>query len=770
MPYLEDVKEFFDGQVRELFVENQNPFQNGFESSIFYLIKRLLDEQTNGAFFIKVPMRELGSLNHVDNYANFCGSVLFAAGMKVYQENIINPTPEIMLGDYFYKRIGPNRIFIKHRRGYLSINELDVRDPAIYGQPGEPAHASKLIAPIDYPYNQQNGTRSINTYFRWLNLFIPSTQQKVLNGNKGRILIISHAEIERGLHSNSIPFSTVNENGTFSYSSPIEPLVYLARDRQSDVLKEIVKSKKFDTIICIGDKNFQTGSVWRIQTGYFKRIIYIGGNPPLDKIENYYTYSIKEMHKLYDVDCITFENKICVNAGLDQAVNTLKNKILEIRARGGNFNHTMVSFYNMTAPLDDGNADWHLNAFENKLLIDLVSNDDNDSQELRTAHSEIINILKNGNQDKIRRVQQIIQLQSKNTKVFCIVNNNLEITALTRILNLNENHFITRNSFDRKIRRYIAEKNQKNVFVFLAFDDNYMNGIVHLLDKYSICGERIFISFSETDIRFDNILKRSKKLAHDLVSGQNRFEITGIEYKQEIVPVNFELTIDDFGFDDALNYRNADYAPREGFIVTFIDGTHVTLSGRVVVEEEIIDISEVEIGSEIAYYQNDDEIFDQIWQVYQPNLAVNIPLYSTMWKDALGQLNNHYGEINQLFTRLRGNGWNTSLANLRGLLRDQNETDFPIRSSLEAIKDLCLVTPGTNELAFVTQFKSVLNAKRANELRKGLGNKLSTALMERVCGIDPTDIFIMRLQEGDLFNQAFENCIIRGTVQNIQRM
>lgn len=770
MPYLEDVKEFFDRQVRELFIENQNPFQNGFESSIFYLIKRLLDEQTNGAFFIKVPMRELGSLNHVDNYANFCGSVLFAAGMKVYQENNINPTPEIMLGDYFYKRIGPNRIFIKHRRGYLSINELDVRDPAIYGQPGEPGHAPKLIAPIDYPYNQQNGTRSINAYFRWLNLFIPSIQQKVLNGNKGRILIISHAEIERGLHSNSIPFSTVNENGTFSYSSPIEPLVYLARDRQSDVLEEMVRSKKFETIICIGDKNFQTGGVWDVATGYFKKIIYVGGNSPLNPIQNYYTYSIQEMHKLYDVDCITFENKICINAGLDQAVNTLKNKILEIRARGGNFNHTMVSFYNMTAPLDDGNADWHLNAFENKLLTDLVSNNGNDFQELRKSYFEIINILRNGNQEKIRIVQEIILQQSNNTKVFCIVNNNPEITTFRRILNLKETQFITRNSFDRKIRKNIVDKKQKNVFIFLAFDDNYINGIVHLLDKYSICGERIFISFSETDIRFDNILKRSKKLAHDLVSGQDRFEIIGIEYEQEIDPVNFELTIDDFGFDDVLNYRNADYAPKEGFIVTFIDGTHVTLSGRVVVEEEIIDISEVEIGSEIAYYQNDDEIFDQIWQVYQPNLAVNIPLYSTMWKEALDQLNTNYHPIRGLFDHLIENGWNTSLANLRGLLREQNETDFPIRSSLEAIRNLCRTTPGTNELAFVTQFQPVLNAKRANELRKGLGNKLSTALMERVCGIDPTDLFIMRLQEGDLFNQAFENCIIRGTIQNIQRI
>jgi hypothetical protein len=300
-----------------------------------------------------------------------------------------------------------------------------------------------------------------------------------------------------------------------------------------------------------------------------------------------------------------------------------------------------------------------------------------------------------------------------------------------------------------------------------------LDGIVHLLDKYSVCGERKFLSFEKTDNRYDNILKGRKIQEHYLALNENRQNINGKDYNKynHEKPANFVRTINDFAYNDALNYNNADYAPRESYTITFTDGTQETLSGRVVKEDKIDDISAVNPGDEITYYQNDNEVFEQIWQIYQPNLAEDIPHYSAIWKEALVQLNKHYQPLNLLFENLQIYKWNTSLITLKGLLKEQNDTDFPKVSSLTAIKNLCQTTIQMENHDIVTQFQRVLQAKRSNELRKGLGYKLSSALLDQACGIKNEDPDIVRLKEGrdELFNSAFEICIKSGTVQDIRK-
>jgi hypothetical protein len=766
MPYLEDVKEFFDTQVRELFIENQNPFQNGFETSIFYLISRLLNKEANGAYFINIPMRELGTErapgnNHEINYSGFCNSVLLAAGIKVFDLNKGNTIPENNEGDYIFVN---NEIFITKKNGFAVIRNKKRRPNQIAG------NYPLLLNDGEYSYNTRNNAELIiSNYFCWLKSFKRDT--KILNNINNKILIISHSEISKASFFKSIPICTITEDGCKTYSSPLEPFIYLSRSSTITELEEMVRTNFFSTIIFLGDRKFDGNDVWDIDNQYFDKIIFIGANAPTNQIKNYYVYSRSEMHRYYKTPTIEYVNKILVNEELDDAVQKFNEIVKEISTNGGSLKFSPLIIYNITTPVDDVDKDYKMEWFEHVLNDNLVNGGENSYENLTIAFENILIKLKNGNQSKLTYFQNLRDehtLKNEDKKLFYIVENRNELLFLKNNYKINEKNIFTKSSYFTKIKG--IKNRTRNKFVFFTFG-RFSLEILKVMDQLSIIGDRIFISYGNKDLRFNSIQEELNKYENSSLSHSSREDVTAIKYEKS-KPIGEEIEVKESTLDD-YNYNDNDVTSFsrpvkiERFRVEFDKGESVTLDGSVIVDYALKDAADIEKNDEIKYYQNDPELFENAWMEFAKDMAANIDYFSRLWKITLSELKSYYRrKDNVLFKALTNFGWKTEITSLKAYLREGNDIQFPRPTSLIALKKLCESLDQFNNCDFIANYSDLRKAQSANEDRKKLGRILSNALLQDAIGNTSDESFIKKISTTGIFNQLKDKCIHSGTVKN----
>ena len=758
MQYFEDINAFFTEKASQFFVEGKVPFNNGFEASIFYLTTQLLKDENTGAFFINVPTEELGPNNHTKHYTDFCNAVLVAAGQHVFKNNAANEIPENNTNDIIYKKWKPkSNIFLK-RNGCIPLSGMGTREEHV-----EISGAHPKLQPMDlFSYNKSNAEASIKNYFSWLDSM--SFDQKIVNNIKNKVLIISHGEIEKSFFANSIPYCSIDESGKITHSSPIEPMIYLARD-ENEKLISLIRSKDFDSIIVVGDRKFKTGGIKRISNKYFNRIIYIGTQEPTNQLKTFYTYSPDEIRHLYDISTSSFSNEIIEHQELNESIKSLIAKTREVKETGGEFKFSLLRIFNRTAPIDEEIKKYWIENFENSLLENLVVGEENQFNELQEAYEAILVTLAEGNIAKIKYVQNTIK-NNKIERIFLIVNDKDEISYFKKIFKLKIDQIILRKSYlkkSKKIKNHLGNK-----YIFLSFDKSY-HEILKAMDRYLLMGNRIFLSIAENDPRFLYVNKSRKKYELDFLTHLSREAVTGIKYVKpsEEETEGKDLTLDNYTYDDNFDSIIAGIKNIERFRIEFDEGEPVTLDGSVIVDDELIDVADIEKNDEIKYYQNNPKLFDSAWQQFAPTLAADIEKYSCLWKSTLLELNSFYKKNDkQLFEALLTYGWKTEITSLKAYLREGTEIQFPRVRSLEAIKKLCSSIENFENCDFIQEYSTLRKAQNANESRKKLGRILSNALLQDAIGNTSDEPFIKKISTLDLFTHLKEKCIQSGTVKN----
>ena len=421
MNYFDSISKFFNKEANNYFIETQtNKFNNYFESSIFLLIKDILNSEKSGKYFIEIPLEELGALeakNDYNNFIGFCECILNSAGMAVYNRNKENPFPLNKINDIVYKVTkSAKNIFIKESestliafKNYRSSTEAHFED----SQP-----KPKLLQEFDY--NSQNAERCIKNYFSWLDSFIPVDEpKKILNDITGKVLIISHGEIEKGELKNSIPFCSISlphtkkkqvvnasvesskDNYSKSYSTPIEPFIYLTAKVKN--VEYLISKNEFETILVIGDKKFDSRLTEWLDEGYFRKLIYLGTESKSSELETYYKYSISELKNIYisendqkpNIEDFILKNlNICnqvlqkgliennniiplvwQNKDLDAKISEFNTLLNEFKDKGLQFNFSPSFIYRYISEVTEEYRDKILNSFAEKMEGSLTFHD-----------------------------------------------------------------------------------------------------------------------------------------------------------------------------------------------------------------------------------------------------------------------------------------------------------------------------------------------------------------------------------------------------------
>jgi hypothetical protein len=773
MGYIESIEEFFEKNTKI-------KFNNSIENSIFYLVEKILNDEIDGSNFIMIPMRELGFDNYAENYASFCGTIAFAAGKHVYEINKqTNILPEIFDYDYFLDR---NNIYIKRGKYKIPFDDYGTRNEYNTVKEIKSLNYPKLLPPKLFIYNNKNGYRNIVLYKQWVNKF--DQDSFILNNPTKKILVFSHSEIDNSEWLNYIPHCKVDSSGNEQYSSPIEPLIYLANE-ESKKLSELVRNKTFETIIFIGDHKFMTGGDWSLRHKYFKKLIYIGAVQP-DKTSLYYTFSPLEIYKSYKIKENEFKEEyiqfskvdVEINTNLNQAFGKFKEKVKEIQTNGGEFKFSLLGLINRASPIDSElkakMEDW----FDDYLINNLTYENDGTIEELSESYSEILKQLETGDIKKIDELKKIINQVPIDKKIVLtfIVSQKDEIKYLSKALRIQSDNFITLKGFIRKfdaIRNKKSFKNAyKNKFIFLAYDNTY-NEILKMMDSYSLLGERIFIGIA--DNRFKNILNNRNNLLKSLFETECRKNITSVDYKEIKLTdsVNFGdnlLSIDDFTYDDAFEFTYQTDSNIENYQITLEDGESVILNGTVVVEDEIVDVADLKKGDFFTYYQNSHHLFEQVWRIYAPQIAFEIDTYSLIWKQTLRELKEYYKTESNLLKALQGYNWKTEISTLKAYLRENNNTQFPRTGSLNSIKKLCDNLENFQNNTFVEKYNEIRRSQKALSLKIKLGRILSKALFDDKLGLIKEDPIKALLGNTNLFDQIKEDCLKSATVSEIKKV
>ena len=770
MKYLNDINLFFEKKFKENFNNENYPFENGLERAIFCLVQDILKKE-DGAYFVEVPMRELGAINHALNYASFCGAIAFAAAKSAYEANKSNETPTIDDKEYCYTSKG---IHIKRGDWLLPFEDYGTRNENNSRIPVKnPLRKPKLLTPDVFSYNNQNGKNKIKNYFSWAKTI--DDNPIILNNVSQKTLIISHGDIDKSKWVEKIPHCTITDDGKEKYSSPIEPLFYLARD-ENEKVRQLVEAKVFDTIIFIGDAKFHDGGLWALRKKCFKRKIYIGKNMP-DTAEDFYCFSPNEIQQHYGSE-ITDGNFEFVQANYELLENKFA-ALIECFDKNkndvGTFSFSLLPLLNRTVPIDIEFKEQLLEWFDNKLMSTLSFSDhENLSEELTKAYTDILDALSNGNESKLKELDSIIK-KNDIKKVIIIVNHRDEIDYFSKKYAIDKNRIVTLNSFAKKIKKhaYSNSDNKRNVYIYLAYKANY-DEYLHMLDSFSLSGKRIFIGVK--DSRFDMILSARRKMINSFLSRQCREDYTGIKFHSEYINEDlkgaYKLSINDFLFDDEYDFIVQKNQKLITYSITLEDDTKVVLSGTVEVENSISDIDDLSVGDIFTYYTAQTEIFNAIFNRLYPNLNDEIEQCSKYWISALREIyeQEFKKKIKPMYEKLMEYGWETHEGSLKLYLSDRNNVHFPQTGSLRALKKYCdhINSVDYNECSeFKNHYNEVRKSQKAQSSKNKLGRVLSRNLLEEKTGIDKSE-FIKTIGE-DLWTKLKYNCLITGIVKDIKK-
>lgn len=781
MDYFDNVNEFFEKGTKGYFLDplkkvNLFSFFNGLENSIFYLVSKILEEEDilldKKSKFIKVPMRELGAEKYGDNYACFCGAIAQAAGLNVYNRNKILDKKIINVqGDLTYINKTICKIINENiARPYnFDYRNYDVGNAEYQLNDAKP----KLLTANDFYYTKTSG-KLIENYFSWVKEF--NDKPSIFNNLENKVLIISHSEIDDSKPIKFIPHCRIDDNGKKHYSSPVEPLIYLARDI-SDGLIELVKAKFFDTVIFVGDNKFRTGGIWSNYNDYFKKSIYIGFRKPEGTFD-YYSFSPPEIYRFYGInpEDIKFEHvNFTFEKELLDTFTKFVEKVDEINKDGGNFKFSLNSLLNRTAPINDALKEKMLEWFEQYLIDNLNYDNDKDYEILTELYANILVQLKAGNKNKIDCVNKILKggIFNKNS-LFFIVSQKDEIGIFSKILKLKEQQFIVLNSFSRRLKVIVNSNSFKNKnsnqFIFLSYGKSY-HEILRMMDSFSILGKRIFVG--RTAIK--SITNEREKFFNELLAEECREKITLIKYelKNPIIENAPATAFDDFEYDDEYEFIYQRDVKIDNFIIKLENGESIVLNGTVVKELDIIDIEELKVGDEFTYYQSNPELFYKTWRIYEPELAEKIEEFSKIWIKTLKELKVKYNDNeDKLYKELGKCNWKTEQTTLKNYLRENNLTQFPRVGSLKAIKKLCETLEGFENHDFIKEYDGIRKAQKALSRKVKLGRIVARALLEQKIGNDITDPSIIKIQkeDGELFQSLVTECLITGKVLEINKI
>ena len=759
-------------KVRSFFDEKSDKqFENGLEKAIFYLISKILNQEKVGIkYFIKIPMREIGIDNYTDSYIEFCGSVAFAAGKNVYETNINNEVPEIKLGEYFEFK---SSIYIQRGHNSFKVEDYGKRNGNNDSFEFKNTKFPRLSNAFDY--SGKAGRKTILDFKSWAGKFNENPQ--ILNNIDKKVLIISHSEIEKSDWVKRIPHCKIDENGNLHHSSPMESLIYLARDENSKLL-EMVENKFFDSVIFLGDSKFRTDRNWSVDRGKIKKIIYVGYHEPEGTIE-YYTFSPNEIFDYYGVpyESIQFKKEdIQFSQELNDAIFSFIENVKEIQTKGIDFKFSLQALINRTAPIDEFSKEKMEEWFENYILNSFSFSQEVYLELLLSSYSGILDALSKGVLQKISLIKRIIRETSekKMDSLYFIVSQKDEIDYLNTSFGIKKEQIIQFRSFNRKLKSIINSKkhknNKKNKFVFLAYDNKY-NDLIKLMDNYTLLGERIFVG--KADNRFSSIKIERDKYFIELLSKECREEIIGIKFeipsvKEEEVTDN--RTLEDFEFDSDYEFILQRDIKVENYQISLENGSIITLNGNVIIEDEIEDVGDLKVGDEFVYYRNEQILFDKVWHLYQPELANQIDNYSQIWKNTLIDLKGFFKDEKQLLEKLKLFKWKTELPTLKAYLRENCQTQFPRYSSLSSIKKLCESLEEFSEDPFVLNYENIRRAQKALSLKVKLGRVVCKSLYESNLGIVSNEDIVKIIMEADLFEELREKCLCSGKVLTIKKI
>lgn len=762
--YLTNVQSYFDEKT-------EKQFENGLENAIYYLISLILNQEKGGVkYFIKIPMREIGVDNYTESYVDFCGSVAFAAGKFVYEYNSLNELPEINLGEFFeYK----NAIYVQSGKYSFKVEEVGNRN----GNNASVEFKNKSFPRLSntYDYSGKSARKSILDFKSWAGKF--NEKPQILNNIDKKVLIISHSEIEKSDWVKMIPHCKIDENGNLHHSSPMESFIYLARDENA-ILLQMIEQEIFDSVIFLGDSKFRTDRNWSVKRGKIKKIIYVGYHEPEGIIE-YYTFSPNEIFNFYGVsnESIQFKKEdIQFSPLLNEALIKFVENVKEIQAKGVEFKFSLQALINRTAPIDEFFKEKMEDWFENYILNNFSFSQEEYIEPLLSSYSGILEALNNGIPQKISFIKKIVNDTSEKKKdtLYFIVSQKDEIDYLANSFGIKREQFIQFRSFSRKLKSILNSKkhknSKKNKYVFLAFDNKY-NDLIKMMDNYTLLGERIFVG--KVDSRFKTIKNEREKYFIELLSKECREEINGIKFDIPSVKeeeITDSRTLEDFEFDSDYEFILQRDIKVENYQISLENGSAITLNGNVIIEDEIEDVGNLKVGDEFVYYRNEQILFDKVWHLYQPELAIQIDYFSQIWKNTLIDLRCFFENEKQLLEELKYFKWKAELPTLRAYLRENCQTQFPRYGSLSSIKKLCDSLEEFKEDPFVLNYENIRRAQKALSLKVKLGRVVCKALYESILGIDSDEDIVKKILEADLFEELKEKCLCSGKVLTIKKI
>lgn len=761
MPYADDIEEFFNKSVDEL--ADSSLFINVFEKSIFYLIDKILNESANGAYFIEVPMAELGPTETSRNFAGFCNSIKNATGKFVFSQNRNNENAPISINDLFCKvyKNGLIKIFVKTRKGCRQLFDIGSRTAYYYGTEKD---KPQLLPVEEFEYNNQNGIRKIAGYLDWLEkIRIQHGERKVLNKIRNKVLIIGPTELYQD--DSPMPCCIAREDGGFTNTSPMEPFIYLTVDARR--LRKMVRKREFTAVICLGDKKFATGNEWMVSNGYFDKIIYVGKKSPLNNANDFFTFSVSEIHRWYNANVLEPKTESVCDTELSELIaiyNGIEGDLVE---SGGRFNYPIYKLLDFTFPLEHEESDFEkiIDRFDEYLSANLAEAEDGIREKLYNAYRDImLRINYQGNPAKQKYLRDLVNKNQNNCYYVVMPHER----TLLQSLSVPQWNILSSQAYISLIKRLSNSGNNKDRNKFYFFSSRKLFDILQCMDSYSILGRKIIITCSNednnapnrNDPRIANSIQKRRNLEIGQLMKDNRSVITGIKYWEK--KQNEIVALEDFDDYDSFHPSKTGYIP-DTFIVKFDDDSDECLSGSVLNESDkmlwpLADLAEEIDEIRITYYRNVDEIFERIWRLLYPVLVEEISDCVNLWKTTFRELATNYRSRRDFYEALCGQGWKTTYNNFCALIREDDDTQFPIISSLKAIKNLS----GEGSEIY-NRFDEIKKAVKASALRKDLGRRLAETLYCIYINKNYSSDFIQLLngQNPALLEEALNECLIK---------
>jgi hypothetical protein len=780
--YLEKVKESFNSKFNAILPQYVR--YNDFEKQVFVIVYNTLSTSNDGNHMIEIPTLELGACKYEENYAKFISAVVNASVIRRFGERIrgnIDNAKMISDNDIFIHGLENRNPIIRVRMGNYAINLNELLAENITERYLINAELSKprLLPRERYRYNSENAQKGLRDYSTWLDSVFPGTRSNFIYEISQTDLVICHDIKGLNDHLRGIPYATINEDGTIECSLPVEPLVYLARSTNVKA-KQILEERRFENVIFIGDKKFNTPPGWGNFNGYVVKNLYIGHHRPIDPINISYRFSTNEVKYLYGLQMSEWADFNAENRELENVLENLTNLFKQYGLNIDPFKDLLHRIrYNTTLIENNGTEDlnghYFSKYFTEKLEESLFTGTITDYEflSLTECFQHLIAIAAKGNRIKLDMLRNLLGRDSR-TVVF--MENKHEVWELRRKYKNTKNvNFLWKRSFKKTLKNFAYKKcsNKRETYVLMGFDKKYNGSPLQCIDALGLKGSCHFASMSLDDSRFKS-LKISRLRYESEVYGSNARELmNGIHFVPTTHQDDENLEIEDFPIDENLEYRS-NSAMTDRFIVEFTDGKSFTINGKVVVDEEAVEVDEIEANDYVKIYVPNWDLLENVWRLKHTVLARQIDEYAPKWRARLDELKMHHnGDQKGLYKELKKNGLGIKAKSFNNYF-DRNDTVFPQRHTLIAILKTILKHAGEGESDKINkEFEMIMRAERAyNSSRINIGRDLDDFALSLMIGqtVDRHKLsFLIETENENLLNILTEDCIKEGTVRNVRR-